>query len=517
MSSLLIKILFFTAVFVENAVYAEEHDRLVSYDYCVVGGGAGGISAAVYAYDKGYSVLVLERQSIIGGHCDTRPATPPGPPSPTQPDWVDVGVQIFPDTFFMNVALNKTKNTGGWAVNSRAFFQRFTSVINFENSIEAVPHTNYAVDPEHGYTPSTPLPPQPAPDQAFFEAFGRLMAFYGQYPWLDNGQLEGPVPAELMGPWSQFVVAHNLSALSSVFQGFLQAGGLGNWDLLTTYFALRNLAPTLSQGIGIPGAFFVGNHGCQSLYDGIVNYIGAENVYTSVNITQVFRPKENRKNGRTVIRGTIPKPTNASETQRFVASCGQLVIGFAQTLAKLEVFDLDEKEQQFFANVKTRQYATGRINVAGPITATPVYNLIHLDVTRPFNNVVNSWLMLNVKVSYAPTNFLGFSDNLTTSADFRALVTAQLNLVPPTLITSFNFTELFFHEYYPYPSNADLTTQKGFYTKLEDLQGRRNTYWVGTLLSGLQAHHAIFDKSYRLAVKHFGSPHHPRHPVHPHQ
>src|SRR3954471_10131373 len=48
----------------DSAFSRAEHD---SFDFVVVGSGGGGLTAALAAADAGASVLVLEKQTLIGG------------------------------------------------------------------------------------------------------------------------------------------------------------------------------------------------------------------------------------------------------------------------------------------------------------------------------------------------------------------------------------------------------------------------------------------------------------------
>lgn len=62
-------------------------------DVCILGASASGMSSAVFLKDNGYSVVVIESQPVIGGHCNTVSFNVGG-----QSIAFDVGVQVFPDT-----------------------------------------------------------------------------------------------------------------------------------------------------------------------------------------------------------------------------------------------------------------------------------------------------------------------------------------------------------------------------------------------------------------------------------
>jgi len=116
--------------------------------------------------------------------------------------------------------------------------------------------------------------------------------------------------------------------------------------------------------------------------------------------------------------------------------------------------------------------------------------------------------------SYAPASFYSFSNSPLTNDQLRSLVTSQFNQIVANfnpsipgggLFSGYTINSFHLHEYYPRPSNDNLTDASGggFYARLEALQGRRNTYWVGTLHAGMAAHHSIMDKAKRLVDAHF--------------
>jgi hypothetical protein len=470
----------------------------VKTDYCVLGGGASGMSAAVMAKDKGHKVLVIEKRDL-GGHCDTRPA-PGGPPvSHKTPNWIEIGVQVIPDTKYANQKFGyNAKN--GWTIDTKAWVSRFTTVFPFLESVFVNEHVNYAVDTEHGIV--MPIPPHP-PNPDFPAAMGRLQAIYQQYPWLDNGIFDGPVPPELMVRWTEFMVTHNLTALiDPLLTIYLYIGGLGSWDLLTAYYALRNLAPTIitqdfQSNFAIDG-------GCVTYYEGMAKYLGEENVWTQATTTSVVRPahsgKGNPKSERIHIKGT-----KNNGTVNFEVECKKLVIAFPQTPTNLAFVDLDETEKAQFSSIKTRVYSDGTVTIEGPINSTnnANFSLSRIDIGNPWKMVNQGIIAIYNQVPYAPSNMYGFSDVPISSADYKSLLQIQLNLVPKSLITNYTIHEVNTHGFYPHPSDAALSDPEGFYTKLRKLQGKRNTFWVGVVQSGFCATHSVLNAVKLLADEYF--------------
>jgi len=78
-----------------------------------MGGGIGGMSAAVQLKDTGYSPFVIEKQPVLGGQCNTVYFDPPSP------GLDDVGVVLFYNTTMLN-----TFGLGQW-IDLPAYFSRF--------------------------------------------------------------------------------------------------------------------------------------------------------------------------------------------------------------------------------------------------------------------------------------------------------------------------------------------------------------------------------------------------------
>jgi hypothetical protein len=343
------------------------------------------------------------------------------------------------------------------------------------------------------------------------------MAIFAQYPWLDNGQLNGPVPAELLVPFSQFINTHNLSELVQVFNGLLYFGGMGDWNQLETYYALRNLAPTIA--FLPPNGTFVFEGGCESFYKGMKKYITQnytlDNVWTDTTVTRLERPQAGDENNSNKIK---IKATRRGYKAK--AKCSNLIIAFAQTLANIDFLDIDLTEENFFSSVTNRVYGGGVVSVTGGIASATSNNFtfVHLDFTRPFefNHTNSGWVAIQTTKPYAPASFYYFANDPTFTRDqLRSQVTAQFDQIVAAydlqipgggLFSSYDIRQFFVHEYFPHPNNTVLNNPNnstGFFTGLENLQGRRNTYWVGALHAGMSAHHSIMDKVKRLVDSHF--------------
>lgn len=191
----------------------QEND-IITRDVCVVGGGSGGTYAATRLSQLGQSVVVIEKESLMGGHTNTYT-------DPATGQTVDYGVVVF-----HNISVVQ---------NYFAHYNVALAPVGFPtpNITEYVDfRTGEIVE---GYTPVDPT-----------AALGLWAAQLAKYPFLVTGiNLPNPVPADLLLPFRDFVNKYNLGNL---VQTILQLGQ-GYADLLDqpTLYAIKLFGPSLLQ------------------------------------------------------------------------------------------------------------------------------------------------------------------------------------------------------------------------------------------------------------------------------
>lgn len=462
------------------------HNGLIE-DVCILGSGASGMSSAVFLKDKGYKVKVFEKASTIGGHCNTHYFTPP---IAGAPNWVDEGVILFENTTFLNEA-----GFGSWIVDSVKFVQRFAgpnSIIPL--SFSGQTSVAYGADLLHnislGVLPN--LPPTPE----YIAAFGRLYAIVTNYSWLDNATFPDPIPAELLIPFDEFIILHQLQPLYPMFIQFINTGGMGSYNLLTTLYALQNVnRPILSLATNT-GTGFVVNEGCASIYAGIRNYLGIENVIVNATTVTAIR-FDNRLNLPILLFMKI----NASELK--IYQCKNLFVSFPQQTKDLTFLDLTDAESAVFNNVVTREYYDFRVNLTGSVTTNPAFSIVNIDVTNPptlfpFYPCV---LAIQRNLPYGTSNGYSFSDYPVTDTQMVNIINTQLQGLNPLLGTA---TLLHYnHHVFQAHFNASFLSQSPSpYTKLDHLQGSLNTYYTGALF-GFADSVLCWEKSKVLIDKYF--------------
>lgn len=440
--------------------------QLHIYDQCILGAGASGMSAAVFLKDKGYDVLVLESANDIGGHCDTRYFTPP---APGLPNWIELGVDVYGNTSKANAS-----GYGQWTLDSGAFAQRFTNStlfpIDFLHSI----NPNYGADFAHNISLGL-IPPAP-PTPPFLEAFATLFGIVTKYGWLDTATFPDPIPPELLGNFSDYIVANNLQPLiPSVFEVLLNIGGMGNYSDLTTLYALQGLHRMTLSLFTTPGAGFGVTKGCITIYDGMANYLGTQNVITNAQTLLAIRPPAHID---------VPVKLLVNINNRYnLIQCRDIMIAFPEFLPNLDFLQLTSEEINVFKDVRVRDYFGSEVNVSGPISnLTTGFTLLNIDLFTPDHYPpLPATTSLRRDLPYGPAAAYSVSNVPITDADMIAVIDQQLASIPPSLLTNVTLTELDRHVFQPYFTVDALAQSPTPYTNIASLQGHRHTYWLSAL------------------------------------
>ena len=452
-------------------------------DVCIVGGGSSGMSMAVLTKDIGYDPIVFERQSTIGGHCDTINFTPP--PGKTD-NWIDIGVQAFINTTLLNVL-----GYGNWIANTETFIKRFAG----NDSLIPI-NTNTIskfVDMQRGFevTPSFNA-------TAFQIALGNYYAILAQYPWTDLAQYPQTIPSELLIPFGEFAALHGLEPLAPLIRVFGYGSGLdlGNYsNVMALYMLVGMSRTTLNVAIGGPTAAYSVKGGCQQIYNGMRDYLGTQNILTNAQVTSIKRRNNDRPSQ---IKGTI-------NGIPFKYKCKKVIAAFSPQLNDIQFMNPDSLETSLFKHAKYFYYYTGTAITEGPLAVNTSYqvgnsDLINSQFQVPF---VPSVTNVGRVLTYGPSQIQATSDVQKSVTEMRAIVQEQLDRIPPNIFTNVDVDIFFQHGgYWGYFDNKSLRKNYSPWAKLNDLQGHRNTFWVGALNRMASSSH-IWDDSYRIIAQYF--------------
>lgn len=435
-------------------------------DLCVIGGGAAGSAAAVYAADRNKNVVVLERQSNLGGQCDTL-SFPGG--------WNEAGVGIYPNTTRANEL-----GCGPWTIDMVAYVKRFAG----QNSLVPTFFTGlrtFLAD----YTPGTflgsaPVPPPPTP--SYLATYARYLALMSTtYGWMDTlTSTPDPIPAELRVSLDQWIVDNNFTEIYETFVFSLYTAGFGDFDSLTAFDGLLQRGCT-STLYGVPDVWFSVDGGCQKVYDGIADYLGPDSLRFRTTIEEVVRPRNPTRRNPIIVRGR--QTLDNGHTRPFVERCRKLVVTVPPTLDNLSFMDLTYAERHLFRNVSTRFYYTGRVNITGGI-ANPPGDFFLINVNVSDSRRLASFPTANVifrRFGEGPAVVQAFSSVPTTVEAISAVVQQQLDsMTAGGAFASATDLRLWAHPYNPHWSREALGWSPSPYNLWDDLQGVRGTIYLGS-------------------------------------
>ena len=467
-------------------------------DVCVLGGGASGAYFAALMKDKGKSVVVIDSDFELGGSCETYyfPAPSPSPspspttaannghhhttappPTPAPLAWVESGVQIFPDT-----AAAKAAGVGNWTVDTVAEVKRFAGPdaiipINF-NDLELVEET-FLVDIAANF-PIGYVPPSP-PTTGYLEAFEAYNIILSQYPWLADYSYPDVIPPELLVSLTEFIEVNNLEPLAGLFNGFI-LGGQGNSDDIVALYGLTQMNQIVLRLIEVVNASFFVNNGCTSIYRGIANYLGPQNVLVNATTVSVHRPSaDDCDNGRN--RLSIVAGYNSYTYKPFLFLCDKVAISFPQTLQTLDFVDLDAVETDLFSTVSYTYYFGGIINVNGGQAANTGtgFQVVNVNPEAFLDQPTYPGIATMTRTQpFGPANVFSVSPTPRTEDEMFTLVAAGLRNVSSTILNA-TLVSVDLHQFRPVPGVQTLQVQPNFYKRGTAIQGYRNTYWLGSV------------------------------------
>ncbi|WP_161783309.1 NAD(P)/FAD-dependent oxidoreductase [Burkholderia sp. A1] len=407
---------------------------VIERDVCVIGGGSAGTYIATRLHDAGKSVTLLERKDHLGGHAETH--IDPGTGTP-----INVGVLYFEQT---PVVLD--------------YFKRL-DVESIVNQPGAGNNTALSIDLRTGLPLSNATPPSQAD-------IGRALATYQQilattYPYIDAGfQLPDPVPAELLEPFADFATKYGLQALVPTIFQYNQGAG----DLLRspTLYVIKLFGRGVVDAI-LGNGFLSIKGGTAQLYDKAARYLG-NSVVLNARLRLIQR-------GDSRIRVMADTPTGS-----LTILCRKLVWSAPPTLGNLADVDLDRREASVFGRLQSRCYAVGLARISGLPQGISIVNRAP---DRPYN--LPPLPCLYTLIPILPGLYLVlFGAESPQPVD---LIKTQIRLQVESLAQAGTYPVHFdgfevLSNHTPFQLGVSAPEiAAGFYTRMNALQGYRNTYY----------------------------------------
>ncbi|KAJ5371521.1 uncharacterized protein N7496_007613 [Penicillium cataractarum] len=402
-------------------------------DIAVVGGGASGTYAAIrLQQDFNKSVVVVEREKTLGGHTHTYH-------DPVTSSTIELGVVAFHDLPLVH-----------------DFFSRFDIPLTklfFNSSLPSVDfHTGQPV-----YVPAS----LNATEGTFARWNRNLMRF----PNLNEGyNFPLPVPDDIWRPFSQFAHIHNLTAIIPYIWTIDQ--GIGDILNLPTLYVMKSFGPQMLRSLsrGFLATVRQNNH---EVYDkALVHLQETKSVLLNSSILDMDRDAP----------GPYGHAIIATPSGHKLVRVKQFLFTLPPTLDVLTGFDLDHEETLSFSCFERMDYFSGLLrNTPIPQNATfsnkatnpDTYYLPRLPTTYTLGPTNAQSSLTNVK----------FGSNISMSVEqVQSQIIDETGQVIPGKPARF---EAFVnHGPYALRVSPELI-RSGFYQRLNNLQGRRRSFWTG--------------------------------------
>jgi len=272
-----------------------------------------------------------------------------------------------------------------------------------------------------------------------------------------------------------------------VFTGLLTTNGMGSWSNLTMFYAMQHLSfGKLYCDFVSPSCQLAVKGGCEQYYLGVSAYLGNA-VHVNATIIDVVRPL--LPFGKTIINAIV-------NNRLKVFFVDKLVVAIPETLSNLKFLDLDLRERAAFADVTTKNYWVFEAAVTGAITepsgTSNGFTVFSVDVLAADGQPPQPCMLgINRALPYGPVNGWAGSNYYISDSAMKNITAQNLAIlasINTTLISSASlapasdpvFIRHVFSPFFPASSLAKSPTP---FSVIANLQGHRNTYYIGALLS----------------------------------
>ncbi|EFX05119.1 FAD dependent oxidoreductase superfamily [Grosmannia clavigera kw1407] len=289
-------------------------DQTISRDVVVVGGGASGSHAAVWLRDNGMSVVLVEKDSLLGGH--TKYYT-----DPVSNETLNIGVQAwmqYESAYDFPTRMNvSTSGSMKFTTNTNAF-------IDFKTGL---PVPNYAA-------------PSSTDEYAALGVYLNLLEKYQDMllPGYDNFPNASSIPEDLSMPFGEFVVKYGIeAAVPQLWDSTDQ--GLGDTMNVSTMWVMQaSTTPEAKALLGTAAAAVPASGRLWDLYESVQNFLGSDVLYSTL-VTESTRSDTN----------VTLKTINTVTGEVTCIEAKRLLMAIQPTPENLLPFDIDASEKAVFS------------------------------------------------------------------------------------------------------------------------------------------------------------------------
>ncbi|KAJ7850083.1 hypothetical protein B0H13DRAFT_2087591 [Mycena leptocephala] len=426
----------------------------VTADVVIIGGGSAGTYTAIRLQQLGKSVFVIEKEDVLGGHTNTFHV-------PGTNTTFDYGVIQFANISVVN----------------DYFADMGVALVPFGGSSGGT--TEYAKLNGGDATATTTVPSSVSWSNATRVGLalqGYLAQSTKYAPFLTNGyDLPDPVPEELLLPWGTFVRKHGIEAFDYTLFSLLQGAGnmLAQPALyVLKYFVLLDIQT--HAGLG-PGFLTTAAHNNHALYDAALERLQAggngSTAALSSNVTRIARSASS-------VSVSVSTPGGATTVH-----AKQLVIAIPPTLPNILSLGLDLTADERALTAQFNNSYYWDMVIAGTGLPDNVF-IDAVDFAAPDAIPAQPGLygVFSSGVDGLAVAYFG-SPHYMSDAQVKAETVAALGrLVRANGWDNGSFAPEFvgFHNHAPFLLTVPVeAVRKGFYRRLNALQGVKNTWWTG--------------------------------------
>lgn len=416
------------------AIKAQFHPAdVIVRDIAIVGGGASGTYAAIrLQQDFNKSVVVVEREEILGGHTHTYH-------DPISSSTIELGVVAF-----HNLPLVHN------------FFSRFNIPLTklfFNSSLPSV-------DLQTGHPVYIP-----ASLNATERTFTRWNRQLARFPGLNEGyNFQLPVPDDIWRPFGPFARLHNLTAIIPSVWTIDQ--GIGDILKLPTLYVMKSFGPQMLRSLsnGFLATVRQNNH---EIYDKALSHLqNTESVFLNSCVVEMDRDS----------LGPYVHAVVATPLGHKLLRVKQFLFTIPPKLEVLAGFDLDHEEIRLFSNFEHMDYFSGLLRQTPIAHETTLSNRAPNPATYYLPRLPTTYTLGPTHAQSSLTS-VKFGSNISMSIEqIRSQIIAETSRVVSG--NSGQFAAFINHGPYALRVTSDLI-RGGFYQSLNDLQGRRHSFWTG--------------------------------------
>ncbi|KAJ5218507.1 FAD/NAD(P)-binding domain-containing protein [Penicillium cinerascens] len=427
------------ALFFFHAPFGQCRVNTIIRDVAIIGGGASGTFSAVRLRDEGKSVVLIEKENILGGHVNTYQ-------DPVTGTTVDYGVEIFHD---MQIV--------------KDYFNR----LNVSWAIEVLGPRSSAPDYLDGNTGQTVKYKAPNPVAGLI-AYAEQLSKY-----LNIGLgffLPDPVPDDFLLPFGQFLAKYP-DIGNATYTIFSYGQGLGNFLDQPTLYVFKNFGLDIIQGIS-SGFLVTTSSDNYEIYDHATKLLGSDVLLSSRVVSTQYR-------GDHGVELDIETPTG---TQVVIAK--KLLIAIPQKLNNMNRFALDTREANVFREFGNSGYYTSLVRNTGlpanftsySVSPDTPYNIPRLPGVY---DVVPTAIHGVFDVKYGSPHSV--PDGFVRKQILSYIKKLQANGFAENVSGDPEFVAFKSHTPFELTVSRDKIAN-GFYKDFYSLQGHRNTWYTGAAL-----------------------------------